>query len=136
MTNLVGLQLSNNPVGDPSVLAGLSNLSTLLLDTTSITDIGFLRGLTELQSLSLVGNFVTDLTPLASLIRLNWVYLDSNPLLTDIQPLLDNPGLISSTPCGAGTTLCHEVGLRGTSVSCTDVAALEAKPLFVFSDCP
>jgi hypothetical protein len=52
--------------------------------------------------------------------------LDDNPNLTDIQPLLDNAGL------GAGDT----VYLQATSVSCTDVAALQAKGVTVQSDCP
>ena len=51
--------------------------------------------------------------------------LDNNSI-TDIQPLLDNTGL------GVGDT----VSLSGTSVSCADVAALEAKGVTVFSDCP
>jgi len=46
-----------------------------------------------------------------------------NPDLTDIQPLLDNTGL------GAGDT----VYLQATSVSCTDVAALQAKGVTVQS---
>jgi hypothetical protein len=57
---------------------------------------------------------------------LTFLYLDNNPNLTDIQPLLDNTGL------GAGDT----VNLESTSVSCTDVAALQAKGVEVHSDCP
>ena len=45
--------------------------------------------------------------------------------LRNIQPLLDNTGL------GAGDT----VDLSVTSVSCTDVAALEGKGVTVTSDC-
>ena len=54
------------------------------------------------------------------------LWLDNNPSLTDIQPLLNNTGL------GFGDS----VFLRSTSVSCTDVAALRAKRVSVTSDCP
>ena len=54
-----------------------------------------------------------------------WLYLGNNPNLTDIQSLLDNTGL------GAGDI----VDLQFTSVSCSDVAALEAKGVTVLSDC-
>jgi hypothetical protein len=46
--------------------------------------------------------------------------------VTDIQPLLDNPGL--------GTD--DEVHLQSTGVDCGDVAALAAKGVTVFADCP
>ena len=57
--------------------------------------------------------------------RLTTLRLDNNSDVSDIQPLLDNTGL------GAG----DEVNLVGTGVSCTDVAALEAKGVTVDSDC-
>ena len=80
--------------------------------TNSITDIGALSGLTSL------GDAVFGQDP-----DLN---LSNNPNLTIIQPLLDNTGL------GVGDT----VDLRLTSVSCTDVTALQAKGVTVTSDCP
>ena len=63
------------------------------------------------------------LSGLASLTNLD---LANNPEFTDVQPLLDNPGL------GAGDT----VFLRSTSANCADVAALQAKGVTVRSDCP
>jgi hypothetical protein len=63
------------------------------------------------------------LSGLASPTRLS---LSGNANLTDIQPPLDNTGL------GEG----DELYLESTGVSCTDVAALQAKGVTVYSDCP
>ncbi len=71
-------------------------------------------------------NSISDIGPLGGLTSLTGLYLSNNPNLTNIQPLLDNTGL------GAGDT----VNLESTSVSCTDVAALQAKGVAVRSDCP
>ena len=68
---------------------------------------------------------ITDISALSGLPRLTGLRLYNNPI-SDIQPLLDNTGL------GAGDT----ADLRSTSVSCADVAALEAKGVRVESDCP
>ena len=53
--------------------------------------------------------------------------LSNNPNLTDIQPLLDNTGI------GVGGS--YTINLLNTNVSCSDVAALEAKGVLVTSDC-
>ena len=87
---------------------------------------GPLSGLTSLIHLHLGWNSITDISPLSGLTSLTTLRLENNQNLTDIQPLLDNTGL------GAGDT----VNLESTSVSCTDVAALEAKGVQVQSDCP
>ena len=71
-------------------------------------------------------NTITDISVLSGLTNLETLDLQSNPNLSNIQPLLDNTGL------GAG----DQVFLANTSVSCTDVAALEAKGVGVTSDCP
>jgi hypothetical protein len=62
---------------------------------------------------------------LGGLTNLKALALNENPNLANIQPLLDNTGF------GAGAT----VGLRSTSVGCTDVTALQAKGVSVLSDC-
>ena len=107
LTNLTHLDLSNNSIIDISVLSGLTNLTALLFNANSITDISVLSGLTPAPKTS--------------------IGLGTNPDLTDIQPLLDNTGL------GAG----DDVELRGTMVSCEDVALLADKGVTVTSDpCP
>ncbi len=146
--NLGGLHLSSNSISDVSPLSGLSNLSTLYLMDNSISDIGPLGGLTNLSELMLRSNLISDISALSGLTNLRVLYLDNNsisvisalrgltslrelplndnPALTDIQPLLDNPGL------GAGDA----VNLKRTSASCADVTALGAKGVTVESDCP
>jgi len=126
LTSLTALSLSANPVSDISALTGLTSLTNTLLGGNSITDIGALSELTSLMTLSLRDNSITDISALSELTSLGRLFLQGNAGLSNIQPLLDNTGL------GAGDT----VWLSSTSVSCTDVAALEAKGVTVESDCP
>ena len=62
---------------------------------------------------------------ISALSGLTSFFLNDNPDLTNMQPLLDNAGL------GVGDL----VFLTGTSVSCADVAALQAKGVTVTSGC-
>ncbi len=125
-TSLTFLGLSGNSISDISPLSGLTSLMELGLSNNSISDISPLSGLTSLETLFLDINSITDISALSGLTSLTFLDLDDNPNLTDIQPLLDNTGL------GAGTL----VDLKSTNVSCTDVAALQAKGVRVESDCP
>ena len=126
LTSLKTLGLAYNSITDISPLSGLTSLRTLSLYDNSISDISALSGLTSLQELSLDNNSITDISVLSGLTSLVGLGLNNNPNLTDIQPLLDNTGL------GAD----DQVNLESTSVSCTDVAALQAKGVTVESDCP
>ena len=111
---------------DILALVRRTSLRGLNLVHTSSSDISALSGLTSLQTLDLADNSITDISALSGLTSLVGLGLNNNPNLTDIQPLLDNTGL------GAGDT----VFLSNTNVSCTDVAALQAKGVTVESDCP
>ncbi len=134
LTSLTFLDLRVNSITDISALGGLTRLSELTLGNNSITDISALSGLTSLASLNLADNSLTDISPLRGLTRLRSLGLSNNPDLADIQPLLDNPGL---GPINPGTFGGPDlVTLRSTNVSCTDVAALEAKGVSVSADCP
>ena len=130
LTSLTFLSLPNNSFTDISPLSGLTSLETLFLGMNSITDISALSGLTSLRWLTLWYNSITDISALSGLTKLGGpsraLTLGNNPNLTDIQPLLDNTGL------GARA----RVRLIGTSVTCVDVAALEAKGVRVDSECP
>ncbi|MGD8869575.1 MAG: leucine-rich repeat domain-containing protein [Gemmatimonadales bacterium] len=126
LTGLTHLFLHNNRISDISGLSGLTGLTGLLLSNNSISDISGLSGLTSLTYLYLSNNSIGDISGLSGLTSLMWLYLGNNPNLTDIQSLLDNTGL------GAGDI----VDLQSTSVSCMDVAALQAKGVTVLSDCP
>ena len=126
LTSLTDLGLTLNSISDISALSGLTSLAGLELSLNSISDISALSGLTSLQTLDLADNSITDISALSGLTSLVGLGLNNNPNLTDIQPLLDNTGL------GAD----DHVNLESTSVSCTDVAALQAKGVTVESDCP
>ena len=123
---LRGLSVSGNSVSDISVLSSLTSLTFINLTGSSISDINALSGLTNMIQLHLGFNTITDISALSGFASLRFLSLNDNPNLTDIKPLLDNTGF------GAGVS----VSLRNTSVSCTDVAALQAKGVSVGSDCP
>ena len=105
------------------LISGLTELDARWSEITSLVGIQNLTGLTALW---LHDNSITDIGALSGLTGLASLSLGNNPNLTDIQPLLDNMGL------GGG----DRVYLRATSVSCTDVTALQAKGVTVQSDCP
>ena len=107
---------------EPLTCGLISGLTVLDASSAGITS----AGITSLAGLSLFDNLITNISALSGLTSLAGLFLSNNPNLTEIQPLLDNTGL------GAGDT----VDLQSTSVSCTDVAALQAKGVTVESDCP
>ncbi len=112
-----------------SSLVGMQNLTSLRIlnlgNNQALPDISALSGLTSLRTLNLFNNGISDISALSGLTSLTNLVLSANVGLSNIQPLLDNPGL------GTGDT----VNLGGTTVSCTDVAALQAKGVTVGSDC-
>ena len=113
--------------GAVELTCGLAlGLTDLTAQNAGIESLVGIQNLTGLMTLFLNGNSITEISALSGLTGLVDLRLDGNASLTDIQPLLDNTGF------GAGDI----VDLRDTSVSCTDVAALEAKGVFVPSDCP
>ena len=106
-------------------LAGIQNLSgltTLSLRNHSITDISPLSGLTSLTRLILTNNSIADLSALSGLASLTSLRFSGNPGLSNIQALLDNPGI-------------EEVSLLATTVNCVDVALLKRNGMFVLSAC-
>jgi Leucine-rich repeat (LRR) protein len=126
LTSLWALYLGDNAISDISAVSALTSLTVLYLGTNAVSDISALSGLTSLTLLYLYSNSISDIRALSGLTSLSKLWLTNNPALTDIQPLLDNTGL------GAGDT----VWLASTNVSCTDLAALQAKGVTVYSDCP
>ena len=148
MTQLEQLGGSNNRISDLTPLAGLETLLRLELYNNDITDLGPIGGLwtlqtldvgrntvpdlsalTELDNLLIIGlerTTVTDLSPLVDMILLSFLVLDDNRELSDIQPLIDNPGV------GRDDT----VWLERTAVSCEDIEMLRAKRATVTSNCP
>jgi hypothetical protein len=107
-------------------LAGLGGLNTLWLSENPLSGIAALGGLFNLTTLHVSATGISDLGPLGGLTVLLFVDASDNPLIQNIQPLLDNPGV------GSGDT----VDLSGTGVSCPSVAQLKQKGVAVISDCP
>ena len=137
LKSLTVLFLDNNSIIDISALSELTSLTDLQLRSNTISDISALSGLTSLTFLALNDNSITDIGVLSGLTSLTTLSLSNNLNLTDIQPLLDNPGLNGDNPGpGPGFPFADRVNLVNTNVSCTDVAALQAKGVIVRSDCP
>lgn len=129
LTKLVDLNIHTQDISDLTPLSGLTSLIELRLAANSFTDLSPLRGLATLEYLELTGNNITDITALSGLTNLLQLDLRFNPELSNIQALLENPGI------GAGDI----VELRHTNVSCTDQARLAEKGVEVrtelFSSC-
>jgi internalin A len=127
LPQLTRLSLADNPhLSDIGPLSALVNLQTLELGGTAVSDISPVGALARLTSLGLGGTRVHDVSPLIGLAGLARLDLRGNMQLSDIRPLLFHPGL------GAGDA----IRVEGTGVSCTDIAALEAKGVTVFKTCP
>ena len=62
--NLTSLGLSNNQIGDISVLGKLTGLRELFLYNSEINDVSALKNLSNLQTLYLDGNQISDVTAL------------------------------------------------------------------------
>lgn len=129
LTKLVDLNIHTQDISDLTPLSGLTSLIELRLAANSFTDLSPLRGLATLEYLELTGNDITDITPLSGLTNLMQLDLRFNPELSNIQALLENPGI------GVGDV----VELRHTNVSCTDQERLAEKGVEVrteiFSSC-
>ena len=129
LTKLVDLNIHTQDISDLSPLGGLTSLVELRLAGNSFTDLSPLRGLDSLEYLELTGNDIEDISPLSGLTNLVALDLRFNPNLTNIQALIENPGL------GAGDI----IELRHTNVSCIDQARLSERGVDVrtelFSSC-
>ncbi len=125
LETLLRLELYNNDITDLGPIAGLWALQTLDVGRNTVPDLSALIELDNLLLLGLEGSTVTDLSPLIDMIYLTTLHLHDNRELSDIQPLIDNPGV------GRDDT----VRLERTSVACEDIARLEEKRATVTSNC-
>lgn len=111
LSNLNYLDLSNNMLTDVSALANCIQLENLNIASNSISDIQALSSLVnmtdfvfshnkvtklpswtrscQLQNITGDHNDIRSLSPLAGLMRLNCVYMDYNPNLSDVNVLKD-----------------------------------------------
>jgi hypothetical protein len=126
LDNLTSVGFVRAGIGDLSPLVNLPKLVSLSVREQALPDISMLGDMEGLTFLSLRdtgrGN---DLAPLARLTGLRTLDLTGNARLSDVGPLLANPGI------GSGAI----VRLHSTSVSCADIAALEAKGVTVQNNC-
>jgi hypothetical protein len=136
MTSLQELNAYANAISDMSGVAGHPSLQNLILDSNAITDLSPLAGLGTLANVLLRDNAITDVSGVESLTGLREIRLDANVVLSDIHPLLDNPGFGGPYPPPPAYDGHDLAGLTSTSVSCEDVALLEARDILVSSDCP
>lgn len=126
LSQLTRLSLGDNPhLSDLEPLSELLSLEILELGGTAVSDLRPLGGLARLTTLGLAGTRVHDLGPLIGLLGLTRLDLRGNMQISDVQPLLFHPSF------GDGDA----VRLEGTGVSCTDIAALEARAVVVLSTC-
>ncbi|MCY3704732.1 MAG: leucine-rich repeat domain-containing protein [Gammaproteobacteria bacterium] len=126
LETLLRLELYNNDIADLDPIIGLWALQTLDVGRNTLSD---LSALTELDNLLIIGlerTTITDVSPLIDMIYLTTLHLQDNRELSDIQPLLDNPGVGRD----------DEVKLERTAVSCEDIEMLRAKRATVTSNCP
>ena len=126
LETLLRLELYNNDIADLGPLTSLWALQTLDVGRNTLSDPS---ALTELDNLLIIGlqqTTVTDLSPLIDMVYLTTLHLHDNGELSDIQPLLDNPGVGRD----------DEVKLERTAVSCEDIEMLRAKRATVTSNCP
>ncbi len=103
-----------------------NTITDLTLFSNFLTDIGPLGALTGLTQLTLFSNSINDISALHGLTGLGTLVLSDNPDLSNIQPLLDNPGL------GAGDFVYLEH--VDPAMLCEEVALLQAKGVDVIFD--
>lgn len=117
MTEMVQLGLSDNSITDIEALGSMSKLQYLFLRNNRISDLSPLRRSPDLAVLHLDNNAITDISALQSLPALRELGLANNPMLYDVQPLLQNQGI------GSG----DELDLRFTHVPCEAIEMLEQR---------
>lgn len=103
MTNITGIDLSNNNITDISPISNLTNLSYLCINDNNISDISALSKLTNLRELFLINNGISDISALSKLTNLRKLFLINNSI-SDISAL---------STC----TMLNEVSLPDNNIS-------------------
>lgn len=133
---LTFLNLQDNEITEISALSSYTTLRHVDLSRNAIRDIGDLAGNALLSHLWLSDNAIADVGPLRNLTSLDVVDLSGNADLSDVQPLIDNPG-ITRVPTGDlyNPFRYDWVYLLGTRVPCDQAEALGARGAIVVADC-
>ena len=85
-TNVIELDVKDNPISDLSPLAGLINLRDLGFANTPISDLSPLSGLINMEQLWFNSASVSDFSPLSRLINMKIIHACCNPV-SDLSPL-------------------------------------------------
>ena len=85
-TNVIELDVGDNPISDLSPIAGLINLRDLGFANTPISDLSPLAGLINMEQLWFNSASVSDFSPLSRLINMKLIHACCNPV-SDLSPL-------------------------------------------------
>ncbi len=143
LSNLTELNLNNNALTDIGVLSSNSSLQILDLSNNALTDISGLSSISTLTELNVAHNQIatlpefpdgvgivrlnaqhnqlTDVSALSHLTKLNYINMDYNENLDNINALLDCPDLV-------------QVDIYGTKVSSTVANKLTDRSVIVNYD--
>lgn len=120
-TSLEELNVSHNQIASLECLSGITSLRELNFAYNLLTSIPYLGDGSELVKVVGDNNQITDISALAGLPRLNYVFLDYNPDLSDVSAL---------TSC----SLLAQLDVFGTQVTSDSVAPLISMDVVVNYD--
>ncbi len=125
LTTLLWLDLRENLITDTTALMGLTNLTGLALDNNNIGDTGFynLHVLTKLERLAVNFTGMRSLAGVQSLVNLHMLAAGGNTI-PDFSRLVSNPGIQNGDYVFLGTVL-------GPPVDCGSIAILRARGVIV-----
>ena len=121
--NLQSVDLSRNPIADPSPLSWVVSLSDLNLDTCGLQDASFVSGLSQLYWLNLSGNQIHSVPPMENLAaNLHGLNLNNNgcllaiprlAVLTNLDSLNLHSDCLSNITFTAGMTHLQSLDVGG-----------------------
>ena len=88
-TQLENLNIASNSISDIQSLSALVNMTDFVFSHNKITKLPAFKRSCQLQNITGDHNDIRSLSPLAGLMRLNCVYMDYNPNLSDVNVLKD-----------------------------------------------
>ena len=88
-TQLENLNIASNNISDIQCLSTLVNMTDFVFSHNNVTKLPAWKRSCQLQNISGDHNDIRSLSPLAGLMRLNCVYMDYNPKLSDVNVLKD-----------------------------------------------
>lgn len=88
-TQLENLNIASNSISDIQSLSTLVNMTDFIFSHNKVTKLPAWNRTCQLQNITGDHNDIRSLSPLAGLMRLNCVYMDYNPNLSDVNVLKD-----------------------------------------------